>query len=251
MTRRPELGPPRRAEPFTLLASVYDAVMADVEYDLWAEFVLRVAAERGYRLGPALDLGCGTGNSTAPLVARGLHVEGLDASPEMLTVARAKLPGTAFHLGDFETFSLPRRFELAYSVFDSLNNLLTDAAFTAACRNVARHLVPGGLFVFDANTELALRELGVGGKVEGWADDVYYSWRHADDPETGLAFVEAYCSTPEGSFVERHAERGYAPGELRRLVAGAGFVDVEVIAFPDGVPAADDADRVWVVARRP
>jgi len=251
MTAPPELEPPRRAEPFTLLATVYDAVMADVEYDLWAEFVLRVAAERGYRFGPALDLGCGTGNSTAPLVERGVPVEGLDASREMLAVAAAKLPGTPFHRGGFETFALPRRFELAYSVFDSLNNLLTDAAFVAACRNVARHLVPGGVFVFDANTELALRELWAGGKVEGWADDVYYSWRHAYDPTTGLAYVEAFCSTPQGSFVERHAERGYSPSELRRLVAAAGFVDVEVIEFPDGAPAGEDADRVWVVARRP
>lgn len=247
--QEPEL--PARAAPFTLLASVYDAVMADVEYDDWAAFVLRLATERGYGMGPALDLGCGTGNSTAPMVARGVPVEGLDASRDMLAVAARKLPGTTFHLGDFETFSLPRRYELAYSVFDSLNNLLSDAAFVAACRNVARHMVPGGVFVFDANTEVALRDLWADGKVEGWADDVYYSWRHAYDPTTGLAYVEAFCSTPQGSFVERHAERGYSPSELRRLVAAAGFVDVEVIEFPDGAPAGEDADRVWVAARRP
>lgn len=247
--QEPEL--PARAAPFTLLASVYDAVMADVDYDDWAAFVLRLATERGYGMGPALDLGCGTGNSTAPMVARGVPVEGLDASRDMLAVAARKLPGTTFHLGDFETFSLPRRYELAYSVFDSLNNLLSDAAFVAACRNVARHMVPGGVFVFDANTEVALRDLWADGKVEGWADDVYYSWRHAYDPETGLAFVEAYCSTPAGSFVERHAERGYSPGELRRLVELAGFVDVAVVEYPEAAPAKEDADRVWVVARWP
>lgn len=242
---------PTRAAPFTLLASVYDAVMADVEYDLWAEFVLRLASERGYACGPALDLGCGTGNSTAPLAARGIAVEGVDASADMLAVARAKLPGTTFHQGGFASFALPRRFALAYSVFDSLNNLLTEAEFDAACRNVLRHLAPGGVFVFDANTELALRELWAGGKVEGWADDVYYSWLHTYDEAAGLAYVEAYCSTPQGSFVERHAERGYAPGELRSLVEGAGFADVAVVTYPDGEPAGDDADRVWVAARRP
>ena len=169
----------------------------------------------------------------------------------MLEVARRKLPGTAFHLGEFEGFALPRRFDLTYSVFDSLNNLLSEEAFVAGCRNVLRHLAPGGLFVFDANTELALRELWAGGKVEGWADDVYYSWRHEYDESTGLAYVEAYCSAPEGSFVERHAERGFSPAELRELVADAGFADVEVVEYPEGQPARDDADRVWVVARRP
>lgn len=37
-----------------------------------------------------LDLGCGTGNLALRLAARGLHVTGLDLSPEMLDVARQK-----------------------------------------------------------------------------------------------------------------------------------------------------------------
>ncbi len=246
-----DAGTPFSARPFTALADVYDEIMADVEYDLWAEFVLRLATGRGYSGGPALDLGCGTGNSTAPFAARGLPVEGLDASPEMLAVARRKLPGVPFHDGDFGSFSLGREFDLVYSVFDSLNNVLTEESLLTACRNVHRHLAPGGCFVFDANTELAMRELWAGGKVEGWADDVYYSWRHEYDAETGLAYVEAYCSTADGSFVERHVERGYDAPTLTRLLEGAGFADVRVVLHPDGEPAGEDADRVWAVAVRP
>lgn len=37
-----------------------------------------------------LDLGCGTGNLTLRLAVRGLHVTGLDLSPEMLDVARQR-----------------------------------------------------------------------------------------------------------------------------------------------------------------
>lgn len=237
--------------PFTDLASVYDAIMADVEYDMWAGFVLGLADSYGYGGGRALDLGCGTGNSTAPMVARGMPVEGLDASEAMLAVARAKLPETRFHVGRFETFAVPGTFELAYSVFDSLNNLLSEQALLEACRNVHDHLVPGGVFVFDANTELAMRDLWDGGRVEGWAGDVFYSWRHEYDPSTGLAYVEAMCSSPTGTFVERHAERGYAPADLARVVSDAGFEAVQVVTYPDAAPAGDDADRVWVVARRP
>lgn len=237
--------------PFTQLASVYDAIMAEVEYDEWAAFILDVARERGYGGGALLDLGCGTGNSTAPMHERGLDVMGIDKSAAMLAVARAKLPEVEFVETGFTELDLGHRFELVYSVFDALNNLLTDDDMRETFRRVNRHLEPGGLFVFDVNTPTGLRDLWEGGKAEGWADDVYYSWTHTYDEATGLAHVEAFCSTESGSFVERHSERGYAAGDLVRLLAGAGFVDVEVVTYPDATPAPADADRVWVVARVP
>lgn len=237
--------------PFTALAAVYDRVMADVDYEAWAETVLGLARERGYRGGRVLDLGCGTGNAAAPLLERGLEVTGVDASAEMLAVARAKLPRGEWVLGDFRTFALPHRFGLAQSVFDAVNNLLDPEAFLAMARNVHAHLLPGGPFVFDANTSVGLRDLWHGDTVEGWAEGVYYRWVHSFDPDTGLARVEAFCETPEGAFTEVHHERPYDPPELEELLTRAGFRDVEVRSWPDGREVGEPADRVWVVAVRP
>lgn len=239
------------AAPYTLLAGVYDAIMAEVEYDEWADFVIELAEASGYAGGPLLDLGCGTGNATLPMWRRGLEVEGLDASEAMLAVARRKLPGVTFTRGDFETFRLGRRFALVYSVFDALNNLLSDEAFARALGRIRAHLRPGGVLVFDVNTPTGLRELWEGGVAEGWADDVYYRWSHDYDEATGLVTVAAYCQTEEGGFTEVHRERGYAEAELRRLLAAAGFVDARVVAFPGAGPAPAEAERVWVVARAP
>jgi len=236
--------------PFTRLADVYDDIMAEVEYDEWASFILELADARGYDGGPLLDLGCGTGNSTAPMSERGLDVTGVDASPAMLAVARAKLPDVEFHRAGFTELELGRTFELVYSVFDALNNLLTDGDMREALARVHRHLCSGGLFIFDVNTPTGLRDLWEGGKAEGWADDVFYRWTHTYDEATGLAHVEALCSTEEGSFVERHSERGYSAGDLAGLLAGAGFTSIEVVQFPGGEPAPADADRIWVIASR-
>lgn len=238
------------AEPFTALAAVYDDIMAEVEYEEWCEFVLSLARDRGYDGGPLHDLGCGTGNATLPMLRRGLPVSGSDASAAMLRVARAKLPGVELTNASFTELDIEARFELVYSVFDSLNNLLSDEDFKTAAGNVRRHLLPGGLFVFDVNTDRGLRELWEGGKAEGWADDVYYSWTHHYDEATGLAHVEAYCHTDDGSFVERHSERGYDAAALVRLLTAAGFVEVEIVEFPGGETAPADAERVWVVAKR-
>ncbi len=253
--RAPEPGsvpdPQPDPAPFTALARVYDSIMADIEYDEWVSFVLQAAAEQGFAGGRVLDLGCGTGNATRPLVGLGLQVEGLDGSEEMLAVARRKLPGVTFHRGDFTSFELPGRYALVYSVFDSLNNLLTDEAFLAMARRVRAHLEPGGVFVFDVNTPVGLRGLWEGGVAAGLADDVYYRWEHSFDEATGLARVEAYCDTPQGAFTEVHHERGYDADAVRRLLSAAGLEVVEVSRHPDGGAPGPYAERLWVVARAP
>src|SRR5690606_1766829 len=66
--------------PYSALADVYDTIMADVEYDDWAEFIVALARARGLPGGRVLDVGCGTGNATGPLHARGFEVVGVDAS---------------------------------------------------------------------------------------------------------------------------------------------------------------------------
>jgi len=236
--------------PFTALAEVYDVIMADVEYDDWAAYILRLARERGWRGGAALDVGCGTGNATVPMRARGVEVSGLDGSQAMLRVAQRKLPSVRFYRSDFRTMRLPERFTLVYSVFDALNNLLEPSGFEAMARRVFDHLLPGGLFIFDVNTTVGLRDLWEGGRVEGWADEVYYRWVHSFDEGTALAKVEAFCETEDGPFTEIHYERPYDPPEATRLLEAAGFTGVEALSYPSGEPAPDDAARVWMVARR-
>lgn len=240
-----------RAEPFTSLAGVYDRIMEDVEYEDWAAFILELARQRGWTGGAMLDVGCGTGNATAPMVNAGYEVIGVDLSEAMLEVARAKMPGVGFVRSDVTELQLGRTFSLAFSVFDALNNLLEEAALGAAMARVLQHLEPGGLFIFDANTTVGLRDLWEGGRVEGWVDEVYYRWIHTFDEATGLAQVEAYCETAEGDFTEIHTERPYDPPQLRRLLLAAGFEDVAALSFPSGLPASRDAARVWMVARRP
>ena len=55
--------------------------------------------------GPVVDVGCGPGQVAAYLHARGVSVEGLDLSPEMIEQAVAAHPAIAFRVGDM--FALP------------------------------------------------------------------------------------------------------------------------------------------------
>jgi len=239
------------APPFSLLAKVYDAIMEDVDYDAWGMFILDVIEARGWRGGPVLDLGCGTGNSTFPLHARGFEVTGLDASEAMLAVARAKLPPADFVLADFSSFELNKTFGLVYSVFDALNNLLSEEVFLSMARSVYRHLAPGGMFVFDVNTTVGLRDLWEAGRAEGWAGNIYYLWKHSFDESSGLAKVEAFCDDGTTSFTEVHFERPYDAPDVERLLSKVGFTSVEALNYPEARAASADEPRIWIVAQKP
>ena len=54
-----------------------------------------------------LDAGCGAGMAAQIAAERGAEVFGLDAAPNLVEIARARVPGGEFHLGDLE--SLPFR----------------------------------------------------------------------------------------------------------------------------------------------
>ena len=85
-----------RAPDFSRLAATYD-VVRPVDANWWEVYELleKLADLRGRRV---LDVGCGTGRLSFALAERaGAKVWGVDASPEMLTIARAKAPrGVAF-----------------------------------------------------------------------------------------------------------------------------------------------------------
>jgi SAM-dependent methyltransferase len=101
--------------------------------------------------GRVLELGIGTGRIALPLAARGLRVHGIDLSSAMVERLMAK-PGTEsidVTIGDFSTTRVDGSFSLAYLVFNTIENLTTQAAQVACFANVARHLETGGRFVIE------------------------------------------------------------------------------------------------------
>jgi SAM-dependent methyltransferase len=101
------------------------------------------------RISPWLDIGCGSGEHAAALAARGMLVEGVDISAEMLAAARRAHSALIFHLGAAESFRLTQKFDTASMLFHVASYLTSDDAVEKTMTNIAAHLVPGGLFVFD------------------------------------------------------------------------------------------------------
>ncbi len=62
-----------------------------------------------------LDLGCGTGELTAMIAARGAAVTGVDASEEMIATARARAPGLTFTVADGQALTYDGAFDAVFS----------------------------------------------------------------------------------------------------------------------------------------
>ena len=127
-------------------AGVYDEHHAEMDPAPAVEFLAGLAGDHR-----ALELAIGTGRVALPLAARGIAVEGIDASTAMVERLRAKPGGASIPvvMGDMAEVGTTGPFGLVYLVFNSLFGLLTQARQADCFRNVARVLGPGGVFVIE------------------------------------------------------------------------------------------------------
>lgn len=97
--------------------------------------------------GLAVDLGCGSGALTARLAEKGYKVIGIDASAEMLEIARKANPATEFILSSAEEFSLPHKADVIFSnaVFHWIDAERQDLLVS----NIAENLKSGGELVAE------------------------------------------------------------------------------------------------------
>lgn len=142
-----------------------DVDPADRYGELWAEvyddeYAALVPPERQLALlaelasgGRALELGIGTGRVALPLVARGVDVHGVDASPAMVARLRAKPGGDALTvtIGAMTDPPVAGPFHLVYVVFNTFFALPTQDEQVACFRKVADLLEPDGVFVLECS----------------------------------------------------------------------------------------------------
>lgn len=101
--------------------------------------------------GAAVEFAVGTGRVAIPLRAAGVPVTGIELSHAMIARLREKAGENEIPVvqGDMTTASAGDGFTLAYLVFNTISNLLTQDEQVECFRNAARHLAPGGCFVVE------------------------------------------------------------------------------------------------------
>jgi ubiquinone/menaquinone biosynthesis C-methylase UbiE len=180
---------------FGRLARRYDELRDSGE--LYWEAVEVLADEADLRGRRVLDVACGTGQLAAALAERyGCKVWGIDVSPEMIEVARARVPaGVGLRVGRAEELEFKDGwFERVVTTF-AIHHFERPKAF----REIQRVLQPGGIF-------------GIGSFDPSHFDDYYLNPYFPSIP----AIDRARFPTPES---------------LEQELRGAGFTEVRFTRF--------------------
>jgi SAM-dependent methyltransferase len=115
-----------------------------------------------------LELMCGTGRLSIPLIEAGVRLSCLDSSPEMLERLREKLKARGITVPIYEMdachFSLARRYDLIIIPFNSFAEIGDPLDQESCLSAIHAHLREGGRFICTLHNP-AIRLAGVDGQV--------------------------------------------------------------------------------------
>ncbi|MBE7043731.1 MAG: class I SAM-dependent methyltransferase [Ruminococcaceae bacterium] len=237
-------------------AALYDRLMTDVDYDGWCDYLEDSFARMKVQPKLVLELGCGTGNLTVRLAKRGYSMIGLDNSSDMLTVATEKSQDLdiLYLLQDMTEFELYGTVDAVVCSLDCLN-YLTEAGMLERCFSlVSLYLNPGGVFLFDLNTQYKMEHILAPETFLYDDDEVFYTWQSVWDEEYRECEYDLTFFVKDGEtyrrFEETHLQKAYSVSEVEQALKKAGLI---LEGFYDGFdqnPVCEETERIFFVVKK-
>lgn len=245
---------------YTAFASVYDRLMADVDYLTWARFYHTLMERYGIPRGKVCECACGTGSITIALSRMGYQMTGVDLSPDMLFEAsqKARKSGAMipFVKQDMRSLHLHRSMDAVLCTNDGLNylkdvNELTDflrAAFLAVREG-------GGLFM-DLSTPYKLENVLGNHFIGDETAEIAYLWQNRLNREQqyvdlNLAIFVRQKDETYLRIGEHQRQYAHSAQRLTELVEAVGFTDVRFFADKKLQPPDAHELRWFIGARKP
>ena len=235
-------------EAYSAFAAGYDRMMADVDYDGWANYIDGFLREAGAK--SVLECACGTGSLTVRLARK-------DLSEDMLMVARQKaldagLRFLPFVCQDMRRIALHKPVDAVVAACDGVNYLMdgVEDFFQSAWKA----LKPGGLLLFDVSSAYKLSAVLGDNTFAATGPDWAYIWENTYHPRLGRVDMLLTGFLKQGTgyarFEEHHSQRAYTEEELRAALVSSGFHDIRVYEAFTRNPPTDKAERLQFTARK-
>lgn len=235
-------------------ARIYDKIMSPIPYRLWYSYIHLLLDYHNFKTpNSVLELACGTGNMMVHFMKDNIPIDGLDASEEMLKIAGKKLDDfelePEFYHSDFLNIPDNKRYDLVYSVFDSLNYVLDIEELKEVFGQVKKVIQPQGCFIFDLNTRERLISIEPG-TTKFFEDEFVCYWQDIVYPDRGIwqARLSIHFDGEKEKYEEIHTEKGYHPEEVKDALLAAGYKSVYCYRSTSFSRCSYDDDRVYFVA---
>lgn len=254
---------PEQVEAYTALAVLYDKLMADVDYEMWADFIDELMQTHHPNPVDVLELACGTGSLSLSLTELECYnLTATDRSEAMIHIARQKaLKQNAevdFQTLDFLNIDIDQTFDIIFSVFDSVNYLHSENDILAMLRGCLKILNPGGLLIFDFSTpQNSLEAVDYLNNEEGSAGE--YRFFRESKYDAGEQFhynifdIEKLADdgkTVIERYQEVHKQRIYSLNEMLSIVDQTPYHPVAGYEDFDLIEANENSARVTMVLCR-
>ena len=245
------------SEQYSALAGIYDALMYDVSYDRWAEYLMDILNARGIRKGAnLLEYACGTGNITLPLAENGFHMTAVDIAEDMLFVAqektRKKALKVSYACADMRGFLLNKKADAVVCACDGVNYLLEEDDMRDFFKGVYGNLKNGGAFLFDISSAYKIKEVLGDEFYYDDGDEQTYFWQNSYDKEKKTVTMELTMFLRQGEVYKRydemHKQRAWEQDELKELLCEAGFSQISQYGFMTCDVPHRQEDRIQFVA---
>jgi SAM-dependent methyltransferase len=136
---------------YSKVARIYDLLYTGTgikDYPAESEALHAIIQEASPGARTLLDVACGTG-AHLEILQRWYEVEGVDLSPEMLEIARARLGDVVLHVADMRTLDLGRKFDSVTCLFSAIGYLTDLGEMRSTIQRLADHVAPGGVLIVD------------------------------------------------------------------------------------------------------
>lgn len=225
------------AESYSVLGGFFEYLNADCDYHKWSQYLLNKIETSGCGK-RGLDMGCGNGYFTRAFNKAGYLTDGMDISPEMLSVAKtlAAKEGVRceFLLGDICKLKLCRKVDFCTAVNDCVNYVPPQKLETAFSR-VYNNLTKDGAFFFDISSEKKIKEVLVDNVFAEERDDISYIWFNTQTEGGVRMDLTFFLKRPDGLYEraeETHIQYAHGERDVIRALKEAGFARVECEPHP-------------------
>lgn len=239
-------------------AEVYDRLQ-DADYEKFVDYYEGIFQRYGKEPKLVLDLACGTGNITIPMAKRGYDMIGIDLSCEMLNIAREKAfeeeQSILFLNQDMTEFELYGTVDAIVCALDGINYITDKEMLQKVFLLAANYLNPGGIMIFDINSEYKLSKILGDNTFVNEEQGIYYVWRNNYSPDTKICEFELnfFEEQEDGAYLrfdEFQEERAYSPEEIESVVQNA-KLNVEGFFRPFSFKKYTETDeRIFVVVTK-